>query len=191
MSGGFDNEAAIDCIAQDAASGDDKAMARLIEIIMPAAKAKAASLNSSDFRISTEDLVQEGMIGFLDAVKRFDRSRGVPFRAYACNCIENRIISALRRNSNSGNAALSGAVSIEGADLGSEQSDPAALAESSDEMARLSVIVENEFSGFERQVFFRKLRGDSYREIAESLGCNEKSVDNAIQRIRRKIKNSD
>lgn len=174
-------------LALRAADGDDKAMAELIATITPAAKAKAAKLNSDYSRISDEDLVQEGMIGFLEAVKRFDVSKGVPFRAYANMCIESRILSALRRYSNDRNVALTTAVSID--DNADEPSgdDPALVVVENDEAERLLQLIDDVLSDFEKQVFNHKMAGSSYSQIAKELGCSEKAVDNAIQRIRKKI----
>ncbi|MBO4342136.1 MAG: sigma-70 family RNA polymerase sigma factor [Clostridia bacterium] len=182
------NEEALASLAKKASEGDDKAMAELVEVIMPAAKAKAAKLNSDYARISDEDLVQEGMIGFLEAVKRYDSSKGVPFRAYAGLCIESRIISALRKNSNSKNIALTSAVSIDERAEEISGEDPAALVAGNDEAARLSVFIDESLSAFEKDVLNLRLEGFSYAVIAEKLGCDEKSVDNAVQRIRNKIK---
>lgn len=83
-------------LAALAAAGNDEAMAMLIATVMPIAKAKAAGF--AQVRISDEDLVQEGMLGFLEAVKKFDPSKGVPFKAYASVCIKNRMINAFNRN---------------------------------------------------------------------------------------------
>jgi RNA polymerase sporulation-specific sigma factor len=187
MSQKFDDNT-LATLAVKAAEGDDSAMAELISEIMPAAKAKAAKFSSDYARISDEDLVQEGMIGFLEAVKRFDISKGVPFRAYANLCIESRILSALRKNSNEKNAALTTAVSIEEKADEPSGDDPAALVADSDEAKRIFEFTENSLSGFEKQVLNLRMSGESYSVIAAKLGCTEKSVDNAIQRIRKKYK---
>ncbi len=177
----------INRLVADAAAGDDKAMAQLIAVIMPAAGAKASALNSGYSRISDEDLVQEGMIGFLEAVKKYDPAREVPFRAYASICIESRILSALRFNSNSGNAALSNAVSIdEKVEITSD--DPVAIAESGEEMARINQLAATLLSPLEQKVFALRLADRSYSDIASDLGCSEKTVDNAVQRIRKKFR---
>ena len=69
----------INDLAVKAAAGDDRAMAELVAQIMPAASAKASYLNFGKSRISDDDLVQEGMLGFLESVKKFDASKGVSF----------------------------------------------------------------------------------------------------------------
>lgn len=171
-----------------AAAGDDEAMSQLIAVIMPAAGAKASALNSGYSRISNEDLVQEGMIGFLEAVKKFDPSKEVPFKAYANICIESRILSALRINSNTGNAALSSAVSIEDNDVEISSDDPVSITETGFEIERMNHLASSLLSKFEQKVFALRLSGRSYSDIANDLGCTEKSVDNAVQRIRHKFR---
>lgn len=179
-----------DLLAVKAASGDDKAMAELINEIMPSAAAKASVLNSGSTRLADEDLVQEGMFGFLDSVKKFDISKGVPFKAFALACIENRIKSALRINSNSGNVALTGAVSFEDTEHPHSSDDPASISENLDEEAAIRRITGELLSGFEQEILDLRLCDMSYSEIARELGCSEKSVDNALQRIRKKLRNS-
>ena len=169
-----------------AASGDDEAMAHLISAVTPIARAKASGFANA--RISNEDLMQEGMLGFLDAVKSFDPSKGVPFRAFAETCINNRIISAVRKNFNSKNAALSNAVSFEAetADIAAD-SDPADIVSDKFETEYLSELLSSGLSDFEKKVIGLRLQSKSYAEIAEKLGTTEKSVDNALQRIKSKM----
>ena len=174
-------------LASLAANGDDESMALLIAKIMPVAKAKASKLGGP--RLSAEDLVQEGMLGFLDAVKSFKCDKGVPFKAYAEICINNRIVSAVRANFNNKNAALTNAVSIEEetANLLSRNDDPAVIVSEygSEDIKNL---IDGILSDFEKQVIELRLLDKSYAQIALSLDCSEKAVDNALQRIRKKIR---
>lgn len=170
-----------------AAKGDDEAMAHLISTVMPIAKAKAS--NFANARISNEDLMQEGMLGFLDAVKNFDPSKGVPFKAFAEACINNRIISAVRINYNSKNAALSNAVSFEADPAGiNGGGDPADIVSDRLETQYLSDLLNSGLSDFERDVIELRLCGESYSQIAHKLGRSEKAVDNALQRIKFKMR---
>ena len=178
----------INDLAVRAAAGDDRAMAELIAQIMPAASAKASYLNFGKSRISDDDLVQEGMLGFLESVKKFDASKGVSFKTFADACIENRIKSALRSNFNNGNAALSGAVSFDDSPDVPGPDDPVRIAEDSEQREKILKISEERLSEFEQAVLERRLQYDSYSRIASDLGCSEKSVDNALQRIRRKLR---
>lgn len=175
-------------LALMAADGDDESMALLIAKITPIAKAKAGKYDGP--RLSADDLVQEGMLGFLDAVKSFRPEKGVPFKAYAETCINNRIISAVRASLNNKNAALTNAVSIddESSDIFSRSSDPAVIFADKHGSELLKKIISDDLSGFERQVIELRLLDQSYAQIAASLDCSEKAVDNALQRIRKKIR---
>lgn len=170
-----------------AAGGDDEAMAHLISAVTPIAKAKAS--NFAKARISNEDLMQEGMLGFLDAVKSFDRSKGVPFRAFAETCINNRIVSAVRMNYNSKNAALSNAVSFEAEtqDIASG-GDPADIISDKFETEYLAGLLSSGLSDFEKKVIDLRLQNKSYAQIAQELCRSEKAIDNAIQRIKSKMR---
>ena len=174
-------------LARLASNGDDAAMALLIAKIMPVAKAKASKHGGP--RLSSEDLVQEGMLGFLDAVKSFRPEKGVPFKAYAETCINNHIISAVRASLNNKNAALTNAVSIddESSDILSRSSDPAVIF-ADKHGSELLKIISDDLSEFERQVIELRLLDQSYAQIAALLNCSEKAVDNALQRIRKKIR---
>lgn len=175
-------------LAALAANGDDESMALLISKVMPVAKAKANKHGSP--RLSAEDLIQEGMLGFLDAVKSFKSEKGVPFKAYAETCINNRIVSAVRVNFNHKNAALTNAVSIEEetANLLSRKDDPANIISEKYGSEYLKNLIDSGLSDFEKQVIELRLHDKSYAQIALSLNCSEKAVDNALQRIRKKIR---
>ena len=150
------------------------------------AKAKAAGF--AQVRISDEDLVQEGMLGFLEAVKKFDPSKGVPFKAYASVCIKNRMINAFNRNNSAANSPLTGAVPIDDEQLTDHASNPENIIDEAAAPAKLWRIVDSALSVYERRVLDLMLEEKSYARIAELLGTSAKSVDNAVQRIRKKIR---
>ena len=171
-----------------AAAGDDESMARLISAVAPIAKAKAAI--HSNARIPNEDLSQEGMLGFLDAVRSFDPSKGVPFKAYAETCISNRILSAVRSSFNNKNAVLSNAVSFEFEthELTDPDSDPANIIAEKYDSEHIESLLKSGLSDFEMQVINLRLEAKSYSEIAQQLSCTEKAVDNALQRVKKKFR---
>lgn len=171
-----------------AANGDDEAMSILIAEITPIAKAKAAQYSHA--RISGEDLSQEGMIGFIKAVYSFDPSKGAKFRTYANTLIKNEIYTAYEKMFNRKNEALTGAVSLE-----NSEEKGSSVAESAEnivvdicEYQRLLGILKKYLSDFEQQVIDLKIQGKNRAQIADELGCSIKAVDNAFQRIRKKIK---
>lgn len=170
-----------------AANGDDEAMAHLISAVTPIARAKASGF--ANIRISNEDLIQEGMLGFLDAVKSFNPSKGVPFKAFAETCINNRIVSAVRMNFNSKNAALSNAVSFEAESTEFvSDSDPADIISDKFETEYLSKLLFSGLTDFEKKVIDLRLIGKSYSQIAAELDRSEKAIDNALQRIKTKMR---
>ena len=129
-------------LAVRAANGDDASMALLIAIVTPIARAKASGFANA--RMSGEDLAQEGMFGFLDAVKTFDASKG-SFKAYAETCINNRILSAVRASYNNKNAALSKALPLEeGADeISGDESDPVKIVSSMDGFEYITGLIKS------------------------------------------------
>ena len=158
-------------LAALAAAGNDKAMAMLIATVMPIAKAKAAGF--AQVRISDEDLVQEGMLGFLEAVKKFDPSKGVPFKAYASVCIKNRMINAFNRNNSAANSPLTGAVPIDDEQLTDHASNPENIIDEAAAPAKLWRIVDSALSVYERRVLDLMLEEKSYSQIAEILGTED------------------
>ena len=171
-----------------AANGDDESMALLIAKVAPIASAKASSFAKA--RIPDEDLTQEGMLGFLDAVKTFNPQNGAPFKAYAETCINNRIVSAVRVSFNNKNAALSNAVAFEddGADIGDLSSDPANIVSQNDESEYYERLLNDGLSEFEYKGVMLRLENKSYADVSKELGCSEKAVDNALQRIKKKMR---
>lgn len=137
----------------------------------------------------SEDLVQEGLMGLLDAIREFDSRQGVAFAAFARVCVQNRLRSAVRSAAREKHMALNAAVPWEEQETstgqGHENPEDVVIAQEAwrEEMARLG----RELSPFEREVLGQYLDGSSYREIALATGKPPKAVDNAVQRIRRKL----
>ena len=143
----------------------------------------------------SEDLLQEGMIGLLSAIRQFDPKKGVAFRTYAETCIRNRIQTAIRSAARKKHAPLNDGVSLEDVLSDESQSLGTQLYQRSPEEQVLARETEREFisnysrrlSCFEAQILRLYLQGLSYQEIAELTNRDGKAVDNAIQRIRRKL----
>lgn len=185
----LDNNLSDEQLSLLASQGNDEAMALLIARVAPIAKAKASIYGN--LRVSEDDLVQEGMLGFLDAVRTFDAEKGVPFKAYAGSCINNRILSAIRESLNNKNIVLSKAVSLDNEASAKESSasgDPADILSVNESVEYIMNLIEEELSDFEKSVIKRFLAKKSYSEIAGELECSEKAVDNAMQRIRKKLR---
>ena len=136
----------------------------------------------------SEDLIQEGMLGLLAAIREFRPDRGARFATYAQVCVRRRIISAVRSASGGKHAPLNDYVSLEAPLLPAEgeSGDPEELFIRREAFHALEADILNSLTGLEKQVLARYLEGGSYAEIARSVGRSPKSVDNAVQRIRRK-----
>ncbi|MBP8640686.1 MAG: sigma-70 family RNA polymerase sigma factor [Oscillospiraceae bacterium] len=145
-----------------------------------------------------EDLIQEGMLGLLSAIREFDLSMNTSFKTYAEICVKRRIYSAIKSASRKKHEPLNDMVSLE--DLLSNESSSGAVSygeayrrtPEEQVLAREGVgeIIQTYsrcLSKFEVEILNLYLSGLSYSEIAELCGKTDKSVDNAVQRIRRKL----
>ncbi|MCD7760758.1 MAG: sigma-70 family RNA polymerase sigma factor [Clostridiales bacterium] len=136
-----------------------------------------------------EDLIQEGMLGLTLAIRRYDESRNASFRTYAERCIRTRLYTAIRDASSTTHAPLNEAVPLEpdGPVWMSYQDDPETLAVDRDAFQERLRQYQQQLTPLEEQVLTLYLQGLSYQEIAQRLDRSVKSVDNAVQRIRRKL----
>ncbi len=146
-----------------------------------------------------DDLVQEGMIGLYKAIRDFRADRQASFRAFAELCIVRQIITAIKTATRQKHQPLNSYVSIHAASdddpdesaedlLGYEEADdPARQLLNSEERERVRGTLRALLSGLEVEVLDMYLEGRSYQEIADNLGRHTKSVDNALQRIKRKV----
>ncbi len=169
--------------------GDNEAVTLIITRYRSAVES-AASKFSSSYPIEKDDLIQEGMIGLLAAVKSFDGSKGTAFATYCGICINNSMQTALRRVSRKKDVPQNNVVPLEEEFVNSKNSSRSAedsfLAQES--VSMLTQQLKNELSEFENNVLRLHMVGCSYHEIAERLGKTSKAVDNALQRIRKKLK---
>jgi RNA polymerase sporulation-specific sigma factor len=146
----------------------------------------------------SEDLIQEGMMGLLSAIRQFDTASNVPFKSYAELCINRRLFSAVKSASRLKHLPLNSGIPLD--DILSEESMPQAaghpesgrrtteeqvLDKESEE--ELLLAFSRYLSDFENRVLKLFLSGQSYTEMSQETGKSEKSIDNAVQRIRRKL----
>lgn len=134
----------------------------------------------------SEDLIQEAMFGLLKAIREFDPSHDARFKTFAEVCIRNRIRSAVTNAARSKHAPLNDSVPFESPMLGAGASPEELYISREEETERLTRL-ERQLSPFERKILRLFLLGLSYQEISEQVGRSSKSVDNAVQRIRRKV----
>jgi len=141
-----------------------------------------------------EDVAQEGMIGLFKAITSFNNKSG--FKSYVFTCVKNRIISAIRKSNSNKNLPLNAYISLTGytdndLDKSSifigESEDPETLFINLERSKEFKERIDGVLSKYENTIMTLYLQGYSYSEIAEKLGKNSKSIDNAMQRIRKKI----
>lgn len=147
----------------------------------------------------SEDLIQEGMLGLLAAIRDFSPKKNVAFRAYAELCIRRRMFSAIRTAARDKHTPLNTYVSLElsifasnqemnsfGAIL-SRQENPEDLIINKEKLQWLMKLIHGQLTELENHILGYYLKGLSYSEIAKEVNRSTKSVDNAVQRIRRKL----
>lgn len=143
-------------------------------------------------QLESEDLEQEGLVGLLSAVRTYQESGGASFRTYASVCIRRRMLSAVRRVGAARQIPSSELVSMDGAGSSlSEESaaptDPAVLLQQREDADQFQDRVRETLTQMEYQVLMLYLGAYSYEEIAQLLHSHTKAVDNALQRVRRKL----
>ena len=182
--------------------GDREAMEKLLEKYkgMVLGKAKSMYILGGD----SEDLIQEGMLGLFKAVRDFDSGRDASFRTFAQLCVTRQLYTAVKASARKKHLPLNSAVSLssplreENGDERDEElldfleadpsSNPEAYLIGQEETERLEEMIEKELSPLEKQVLELYLTGMGYVEIAHVLNRDEKSTDNALQRIRAKTR---
>lgn len=157
---------------------DADAARTLVLKYMPMIRRQADNFKNGSAEV--EDLIQEGLMGFFRAIKTYDISRGASFKTYAYTCSCNRMLSAL--------VAQKPSISGVGAASGGEPSDPQQVLIEREQYALLIDSIEDILSEFEYQTLRLYLNGVSYESIAAVLGVTTKSIDNALQRVRKKLK---
>lgn len=148
-----------------------------------------------------EDLIQEGMVGLYKAVRDYREDREASFRSFAELCITRQIITAIKTATRQKHQPLNGYVSLSQSSDASDDSDcsladvlpgpsvhdPVNQVISSEELRSLKVCLTELLSPLESEVLHHYLQGCSYERIAGAVGRDCKTVDNALQRIKRKI----
>lgn len=180
-------------IALKAKEGDSAALADIFLRFEPYVRLRALSFKSNGLEI--EDLVQEGMIGLLSAVRNYMIDCGASFRTFVGVCVNRRLISAIKSLSRQKRLPASMSVSldstfIEEEGLSSRQiNDPEEIVIVQESMELIKQMIENRLSNFERQVLTLYLAGYPYKHMGSILNKSGKSIDNAIQRIKSKLTN--
>ena len=179
-------------LCSQAAQGDPRAERELVRRYGQLVRACARPL----FLVGgdAEDLIQEGMLGLLTAIRGFDAGRDAAFRTYAEICIRSRLYTAIREAQGGKHAPLNQSISFEPplfdgtyAYLFISDESPEDVIIGREELKERLKALKGQLSDLEAQILPPYLNGLSCGEIAERVGRSQKSVDNAIQRIRRKV----
>jgi RNA polymerase sporulation-specific sigma factor len=162
-------------------------------------------LRSSSYFIAggdPDDLVQEGLVGLYKAIRDYRVDKDTTFRSFAELCITRQIITAIKTATRHKHAPLNGALSFshtpagydDGSDFtlgdalpGSPIDDPARRVVATEELSALVGCLGSSLSPLEGRVLTLYLEGRSYEEIGEIVECDPKAVDNALQRVKRKV----
>ncbi len=176
------------------AKTDELALEKLMEKYKPMINAQARSyfLNNGD----VDDLVQEGMIGVFKAITSFNGKSS--FKTYVYTCIRSSIITAVKKSNRIKHKPLNNYISLSGSEgddadknllLSDKNFDPEKNYIEMESEKELKKAIEESLSTFEHEILILYLQGFSYSDISKKTGKREKSIDNALQRIRKKLTN--
>ena len=183
-----------------ARNGDERAMDTIIRRYEGFVRLKASSyfLAGGD----SHDLIQEGLVGLFKAVRDYRSDRDTSFRSFAELCITRQIITAVKTATRNKHTPLNQYVSFASTPSGeagendstldemlpgSSIHDPVNQVISSEELRALVGCLSTALSDLESRVLALYLDGHSYEEVGRRLGCDCKTVDNALQRVKRKV----
>ena len=148
-----------------------------------------------------EDIVQEGLIGLFKAIKNYSHEKQSSFKTFANICIERQLITAIKTSNRQKHIPLNSYLSLSNAAFEEDSEsntqvidileahqveDPLETITKKEHYKAVEKVIDESLSEFEKQVLNRYMKGDSYTQIAEKLDTPVKSIDNAIQRIRKK-----
>jgi RNA polymerase sporulation-specific sigma factor len=183
-----------------ARNGDDRARDLLIQRYTGFVRMKASSYFIAGGE--PEDLIQEGLIGLCKAVRDFRSDKETSFRSFAELCVTRQIITAIKTATRFKHAPLNTYISFSHTPAGQEAEgectlgdalpgpsvdDPSVCVISTEELQSLVFTLGSGLSHLEAEALRLYLDGNSYEEMAESLACDTKTIDNALQRVKRKI----
>ncbi|MBN2794999.1 MAG: RNA polymerase sporulation sigma factor SigH [Clostridia bacterium] len=178
--------------------GDDAAQDYLIKKYKNFVRAKVRTyfLIGAD----SEDIIQEGMIGLFKAIRDFDIDKNTNFKAFAELCIKRQVITAIKSATRQKHIPLNSYVSLNkpiyddesertllDVLTGKRSMNPETLFISREEVSSIKKEIGKHLSKFEWEVLTRYLAGESYQEIGQDLNRSVKSIDNALQRVKKKL----
>jgi len=170
-------------LIHQAQNGNDTAFDTILTRYKPLVKVKAKDyyLLGGDL----EDLIQEGMIGLYKAVRDYSNSHNASFATFASLCVVRQIQTAIKAANRQKHMPLNSSLTLENDVAG--QSSPETLVLGQEAFRDISDFIRNKLTGLENSVLMLHMDGKTHQQIGEELGKTKKSVDNTIQRIRKKI----
>jgi RNA polymerase sporulation-specific sigma factor len=187
-------------LALRARNGDGSALDALIRRYTGFVRLKASSYFLAGGE--AEDLIQEGLIGLYKAVRDFRPDKETSFRSFAELCVTRQIITAIKTATRYKHGPLNAYVSFSQSPAGQEGdgdvtlgdalpgpsvNDPSVCVISTEELQSLVFCLGTGLSKLESDALRMYLEGSSYEQMAEALGCDTKTIDNALQRVKRKV----
>ena len=181
-----------------AQTGDHSALEEIVSRYLNLIRSRAGSYFIPG--AEKDDIIQEGMIGLYKAVMEFDETKTAYFRSFAAACIRNNIITAVKTAARKKNMPLNSYISLTKGNYDEDggetlldimaldaQSDPETIVIDRESADGIEYTINKALSKLELQVLLEYLSGGSYNDIAQKLGRDVKAVDNAIQRIKKKL----
>lgn len=194
---GYSDEELIDRLRQGEEQIIDYIMDKYKNLVRN--KAKSMFILGAD----NDDLIQEGMIGLFKAVRDYDAGRDASFYTFADLCVSRQMYTAVQASRREKHAPLNSYISLYADMTESDQegnaelvnalasgtgTNPEELLIDKENVANIEAIIDKELSSFEKQVLDLYITGMSYSQIAKVLGRDDKSTDNALQRLKAKLK---
>lgn len=188
-------------VVLQAQAGENEA----VEYLLGRYKNMVRSTARAYFIIGAEqdDLLQEGMIGLFKAIRDYDAAKGQSFFAFAQLCVRRQMITALKNAARQKHMPLNSYISLDRPIYGNEsentlldvlqngdEDNPEHMLISKQDSILIGEKVQRLLSDFEKQVLEGYLAGESYQQTARRLGTGAKSVDNALQRVKKKLERS-
>lgn len=180
-------------LATMAKNGDDCAFGILVTRFMPLVKNRALRFKSHS--VDEDDLIQEGLLGLLKSVQTYKPEKGASFAHYTDICVSAKLLTAVNSFGTNGRKLLNNYLPLDeydnigidfaGSDLGQ---DPSSLFIKKEELEHMQRQAKVLLTSFEQTALSLYLSGHSYYEMAKKMNTSQKAVDNALQRVRRKLR---
>ena len=173
-----------------AKKGNEVSLSSLFQEFLPLIKFKATKFY--EIGLEHEDFIQEGLLGLFFAILHFDGNNNASFKTFANLCIERRMISACKAASRNKHSPLNSSFSFDMSDsddaISTNSSNPELIYIEKENLNEIEKMIFSNLSEFEKLSLHFFLQGFSYEEIGEKLNSSYKSVDNALQRVRKKMR---